>query len=60
MLKLTQGNAVGAQGYFGTGMSSTRNQKQGTSGHHSVQQQETDDFLKKVKLQQQTVKNSKD
>ena len=39
MLKLTQSNVTGGtQGYFGTGISSTRNSKQVAhiSGHHSI------------------------
>ena len=53
MLRLTQSNTQGPSGYFQTGMSSTWNQKQAAQigGHLSVQQQEKDDFLKKVKLQ---------
>jgi len=55
MLRLTQSNTAQgpAANYFQTGMSSTRNQKQAPqiAGHNSVQQQDTDDFLKKLKLQ---------
>ena len=51
MLRLTQSNNNQApQGYFSNGMSSTRNAKQANhiGGSFSMQQPETDDFLKKV------------
>lgn len=65
MLRLTQSNVggVGPQGYFTSGISSTRNSKQASQigqHHNTVGQQETDDFLKKVKLQHQTTKSTKD
>ena len=62
MLRLTQSHGQG-HGYFGGVVSSsTRNQKQVASinGQSSIHSHEKDDFLKKVKLQQQTGKGTKE